>query len=114
MQFNVLQFNNKILMKKIFILTLMGLLFVGCGNNSNSGKTTESEIDIEAESMNEGTHSINSTVAPDSYQSKYRNKKCSVWVENNTKRCNCSGFDAQNWDASLCRKCGHKAVKHTR
>lgn len=101
-------------MKKVCILALIGLLCAGCGNNSNSSKTTESEIGIETVSKIEGTHSIMAASAPDSYQSKYKNKKCSVWVENNTKRCNCSGFDAQNWDASLCRKCGHKAVKHTR
>ncbi|MBQ9185851.1 MAG: hypothetical protein IJ151_08290 [Bacteroidales bacterium] len=49
----------------------------------------------------------------DSSQSKYRNKKCSV-MEHSQRYCQCSGFDAQNWDASRCRKCGHKAVKHTR
>ena len=68
--------------------------------------------------VNAPTTENSSSIAPnanmDSYQSKYRGKKCTVKGPHDTQPCKCSGFDASNRDASVCRKCGHKAVKHTR
>lgn len=97
-------------MRKSLSFSVTLFMLLACGNQPNSKS-------INGESNDEIT-SFSSATAPemnmDSYQSKYRGKKCSVQGPHDSQPCKCSGFDASNRDASVCRKCGHKAVKHTR
>ena len=95
-------------MKKILFISITFLMVLACGNQSG-GKVN---------STTDEASNFSPAMAPemnmDSYQSKYRGKKCSVQGPHDAVPCKCSGFDASNRDASVCRKCGHKAVKHTR
>lgn len=43
----------------------------------------------------------------------YNGNKCSDYKSNGF-RCDCSGFDGKNWEPCICRKCEHRADKHTR
>ena len=95
-------------MKKILVFVAFALILTACGQGAGKKGAENKTMEMDYNNLEYGVMNM------DSYQSKYRGKKCTVKGPHDTQPCKCSGFDAKNWDPAVCRKCGHRAEKHTR